>query len=183
MGANQRDAIVIENLSICDEQVEIFVTKREIYAHLREDLRSAAVVGLVRAADRIVDGKVKPIDLERYLSSCVRYAIADEVYRLVADASPRTCRRIIAEGRKLAKHLPLSRCDASQIEQDDETDVQDIELESVAGDEIDRQLIQLRSLGWSEAEIGSYLGVSQQAIHHRRQSLRSRFIRRSDSND
>jgi RNA polymerase sigma factor (sigma-70 family) len=147
-----------------------------------DDFVSSAVFGLVKALtqakEKLVDDEITPYLASAMHSMCRRFQAKERVFGLTA--SQRWRRKQAGKDLPTTIPIPLEVVDQKYCRKPrGKESIRDLKelLEHSALDEVDRQIIQLRSESYNDREISEILGCSNSYVFNRRQAIKIRFDR------
>ena len=186
-GADARQQMIEGNMSLAVAKVESFIRCFPGVGHLRDDLTSAAFVGLTKAVNQMAEGCQIKQPENWNPTDCIGAWINRELSRLVEDETPI---RVPHETDRLAKQkgepiVPPTVCNAtperfeipSYQKQLEDRDL----IESCAACDEERTLLAMRMAGHSNAEIGKAIHKSEESTRGLRKQLEARIRRKVEA--
>ena len=169
--ADARQRMIEGNMSLAIAKVESFIRCYPGVTHLRDDLTSAAFIGVTKAVNQIAEGNALKYEGNWNPTDCIGTWINRELGRLVEDEAPirvpHTSKdRACAEGEKLKapvviNHIP-ERFEVPSYER--ELEMRDL-IESCCTCEEERTFVAMREAGHSYAEIAAAIEKSLGFTH------------------
>lgn len=155
---SSRQRMIASNMRLAMYHAERFVEQHAKYEHLKDDLLSEAFIGLTEGVDKIRDKGVRD-DPTSWLSGSIRMQL----------------RRAV---RKLARSVPMDRLRGGDLAYtpDNELETQEA-IYACCKDDTDREIVRLRGLGHTDAEIGALIGLSRGAVNRTRQRLEEKYAK------
>ena len=185
--ADARQEMIEGNMSLAVAKVESFIRCYPNTAHLRDDLTSAAFIGLTKAVNQMVAGCQIKKPNSWTPTDCIGAWINRELIELVEfDATirlpPRSKFRAQAEGQELkapfVQHDIPERFEIPSYQK--QLEDRDL-LESCCTCDEERTLLALLLAGHSNADIGKAINKSEESARQLRKRLETRIRRKLEA--
>ena len=175
-----REQMIVGNMPLAVSKVESFIRCSPRVGHLRDDLTSAAFVGLVKAVNQMVEGCEIKQPESWNPTDCIGSWINRELSRLLEDEKPI---HVPHESNRLAKQKgdPITipevhntipeRFEVPSYE--NELEARDLLDACCAGDN-DRTFVVMREAGHTLSEIAVVTKMSVASVHRRGKALDAR---------
>ena len=186
-GADARQQMIEGNMSLAVAKVESFIRCFPGVRHLRDDLTSAAFVGLTKAVNQMAEGCQIKQPENWNPTDCIGAWINRELSRLVEDETPI---RVPHETDRLAKQkgepiVPPTVCNSTPEQFEIPSCQKQLEdrdlIESCAACDEERTLLAMRMAGHSNAEIGKAIHKSEESTRGLRKQLEARIRRKVEA--
>jgi len=169
------------NIGLVIWRVNLLLIKATKYKFLRDDLISAGLLGLIKAANSLNTGYDPSRDLTAYLRGAIYNAIVDATAAEETIRIPRSTRSKREAG---GTPLPYTHKVASigyeseALYMYDPTVMEGLRevLDACCTDEIDEQIVCLRECGSVDREIAEALELPLTAVYMRRRNIYDRFL-------
>ena len=185
--AAAREEMILGNVPLAVAKVESFIRCFPEVEHLRDDLTSAAFVGLTKAVNQMADGKALKYEGNWNPTDCIGAWINRELGELVDTETPirlppRSKYRARANGDELkapaVSNVIPERFKTASYEGGMET--RDL-LDSCCTCEEERIFIAMKEAGHTYAEIAAGIGVSSPTLSRMKERLQTRVQRRLEA--
>lgn len=178
-----RDEMILGNAALVVLRVDHYLRRNPRMGHIREDMISAGAAGLCAAVDRMQKGvQAKKVNPTGYIYTAIDQRIdklVDEESTIVVPhasqeaarkkdkpiAPPRTIGGDAAE-TLCAKRFAADRFAGPELEE---------EIKACCQDEKDVRIVEMRTAGYNDREIGEALGVAENTVTVRRGALYKRL--------
>ncbi len=145
------------------------------FPYLVDDLKSAAMMGIIIAVNKIAKNSMAAHDnVTGYIVVNVNYAIRREIQNNLAIQSPRDKEVLRVTNSTLynvgTRHSQLS----SQL-----YEIWD-SVDSLTEDQLEKQILELRSEGHTDNEVAEFLGLSRSSVTRIRKNLFEKYRRKEE---
>ena len=161
------------NSALAIAKVDSFLRVKPEAEYLRDDLVSAALLGLTKSVSKLAKNCPKAKrNPTGYVSRWVQGFILN-----CLDAETGNRRRKRSKRRHVAQVVPLDDDIANNLSIDPRplANLREL-LDAACLDSTDRQIVERREAGYSDHEIASALNLSPTTIHNRRRGIEKRYL-------
>jgi DNA-directed RNA polymerase specialized sigma subunit len=183
--ANARNEMIEGNIALAVYRTDAYLRTSPQMAYYRDDMISAGLVGLCEAIDTMQKkGAIRNPKPTGYIARTIDQHIvrlADEANTIVV--SYKAQERARAEGKpilppRLVSDKVLLGVDDSVFRDRNATKELQDEILACCHNAIERQIVMMRSEGYTDAQIGDVLNLSDTTISSRRKAIHSRLLER-----
>jgi DNA-directed RNA polymerase specialized sigma subunit len=155
-------SLIEQHLGIAKKITGYYIVKYSAY-HLRDDLNSAAVEGVVTAVDRIERGLVEHDNYNGYICYYIHQFLGKEIRKNQFMVPPQRS----TQPTCCSLELPIA-IDDPAIEISDTMEALSV---AINGDGLHRRIVDLRIKGFTDGEIGEILGVKRLVVQRAKTHL------------
>jgi hypothetical protein len=158
------------NIALVITKVSRSLALSPTFEYLRDDLQAECYYALTKAVNAFADTAVgNPVG---YLYVALHHAIVDGMWDSEAITVPRST------NRKMTDRPHKIGADMDKYEAEDHTEVINLRylVQMCCEDEVDRQIVELREMGYGDVEIGERVDLVQGNVTRRRAAIYRRFL-------
>ena len=171
------DSEAVEKMILGHVRLAFSIVNRYVnsFPYFVDDLKSAAMMGIVIAVNKIAENSMAAHDnVTGYIVINVNYAIRREIQNSFVIRTPR--------GKKVVSMTDLTQCNLVKRHSQPSSQLYEIwdAVDSLTEDQLEKQILELRSEGHTDNKVADFLGLSRSSVTRIRKNLFEKYRRKEE---